>query len=318
MATLTEKVGYYTVGLVPTPLAAALSDWLTNAARMIVDLLPADKLKRISLIKTFTTSTSLAYIKPIMPPLIGGIPARQIELNQSGQAADALSIHAATASDTVYYIAGGTLYSLPTGKAGSLEYVQYPIVNSTDSTINNFPLECEQLVVMNTAVQVLLKAKIDLIATLAAVSLPTVPTSPTFSIPSWTFAGLVYPVPLDISSYITSVDTYLDPNGDIESANAKMNEAQVKIQEWNATTNAFVDEVKSNASLKLDADKSLALAILQKEVQEYQEKLSFVSASLSKAQTNIKQIDDESASIQGAIDNINAEYAKQLKLQLGV
>jgi len=341
--TLYDKVVQYTGG---SPDATSVSNWLTAGARQVIDLMPKEKLFRISTQQSFTTSLALTF-KRILNLLVNSYPPRQVDYSMSGRVLDTSSIHYALSTDPVYWISGGTLYVAPVASTGVMEYVAYPVINGTESFIQGYPIELEQLVILYTAIQVLIRASNDSTAALIALSAPSF--SSTLAAPSFTYtdatlgnyvnaligsfgtapawsvtisdnaalslSGITIPtvqaVP-DFSLPFVSVSTGLDLSAQYtELATAFTN---VDIELTTAKINEIqtrITEWQTNVNTYLKAQESQSSEILQKEIAEYQATINQYSTQLETVKLDIqRQVETYTANL----SNFSANTQKTVSL----
>lgn len=136
----------------------AIADWLIAGAREIIDVLPMSKLDRMSEIQEFTSFQGVEDSK-ILHVLRKDennsnvlMPCREIHASQSGRASDSNYMEFATSSDPVYYLENKRLYTLPASASSDDSKLvkineDFTIV-ATDSTIDNFPKEATNAVVL--------------------------------------------------------------------------------------------------------------------------------------------------------------------------
>jgi len=136
----------------------AIADWLVAGAREIIDVLPMSRLDRMSEIQEFTNFQGVEDSK-ILHVLRKDennsnvlMPCREIHANQSGRASDSNYMEFATSSDPVYYLENKRLYTLPASASSDDSKLvkineDFTIV-ATDSTIDNFPKEATNAVVL--------------------------------------------------------------------------------------------------------------------------------------------------------------------------
>lgn len=210
-----DKVIAYTGAYTDT---ASLTQWLTQGAKHIVDLLSDDRVKK------FATSVSvdptagldvsgyrLSYVH------VNGYDARPIDAGQKAVNQDADSIHFAIARSPVYYFDIGRLYVLPMGTNGTLSAMVYPTVLYSATTIPNFPSELEDAVVLFTAIRVLNSQTKVLALTLS-------------SIPS--------PVYTDFTAAMNDED--------IELAQSYLDKVKVNLQEYSQDIQQIVPQIEAN------------------------------------------------------------------------
>jgi len=136
----------------------AIADWLIAGAREIIDVLPMSKLDRMSEIQEFTNFQGVEDSK-ILHVLRKDennsnvlMPCREIHASQSGRASDSNYMEFATSSDPVYYLENKRLYTLPasasTDDSKLVKINEDFTIVATDSTIDNFPKEATNAVVL--------------------------------------------------------------------------------------------------------------------------------------------------------------------------
>jgi hypothetical protein len=145
----------------------AIADWLIAGAREIIDVLPMSKLDRMSEIQEFTSFQGVEDSK-ILHVLRKDennsnvlMPCREIHASQSGRASDSNYMEFATSSDPVYYLENKRLYTLPASASSDDSKLvkineDFTIV-ATDSTIDNFPKEATNAVVLFAARNAILR-----------------------------------------------------------------------------------------------------------------------------------------------------------------
>ena len=177
-----------------------ISQSLQDVGGEIVSLLPEQKLLAIAKTSSITSSGLTIADKKVLAVDKSDIPAKFISSTQKGKYNDTASIYAASDVDPVYYIEDEKVYV--NGAAGSgatsgtLHFV--PLLPTSDgstllvhgdSSVANFPLEAQQLLVLGSAVRCLQRLLADKTSTLptdiTAPSLPVAPSSP--SAPSFTY-----------------------------------------------------------------------------------------------------------------------------------
>lgn len=136
----------------------AIADWLIAGAREIIDVLPMSKLDRMSEIQEFTSFQGVEDSK-ILHVLRKDennsnvlMPCREIHASQSGRASDSNYMEFATSSDPVYYLENKRIYTLPasasTDDSKLVKINEDFTIVATDSTIDNFPKEATNAVVL--------------------------------------------------------------------------------------------------------------------------------------------------------------------------
>lgn len=136
----------------------AIADWLVAGAREIIDVLPMALLDRMSEIQEFTSFQGIEDTK-ILHVLRKDennsdilMPCREIHASQSGRAADSNYMEFATSSDPVYYLENKRIYTLPASASSNdsklVKINEDFTIAATDSTIDNFPKEATNAVVL--------------------------------------------------------------------------------------------------------------------------------------------------------------------------
>jgi len=136
----------------------AIEDWLVAGAREIIDVLPMALLDRMSEIQEFTSFQGIEDTK-ILHVLRKDennsdvlMPCREINASRSGRAADSNYMEFATSSDPVYYLENKRIYTLPASASSNdsklVKINEDFTIEATDSTIDNFPKEATNAVVL--------------------------------------------------------------------------------------------------------------------------------------------------------------------------
>ena len=136
----------------------AIEDWLVAGAREIIDVLPMALLDRMSEIQEFTSFQGIEDTK-ILHVLRKDennsdvlMPCREINASRSGRAADSNYMEFATSSDPAYYLENKRIYTLPASASSNdsklVKINEDFTIEATDSTIDNFPKEATNAVVL--------------------------------------------------------------------------------------------------------------------------------------------------------------------------
>jgi len=146
-----------------SPTRAELNQFLTDAAKEIINVLPASLLKICSSQQTFTSgSADTLNTGKVLEVLRndGDIeqPCRKINSFKRGRVSDSEDMDYATVTDPVYFIKNNTIDILPAGGSCKYSEVQYPTVSYTHEAISVFPDEAEYLVPLYAAVKSLQNA----------------------------------------------------------------------------------------------------------------------------------------------------------------
>ena len=141
---------------------AALDQFITEGANEVINAMPRSVMERVAKETSVTSGSTSSEGHKILYVLRndGTIdqPCRLIPAYKRGRAADSDDMEAASATDPVYYIQGGTINVLPSGGSGNKlvsvpTYSASAIDASGSSTIANFPNEYEYLVVLYAAIK---------------------------------------------------------------------------------------------------------------------------------------------------------------------
>lgn len=141
----------------------ALTQWLTDGARMVLDNLPLDKLERVTEHVDFTNSVSSQgkrIHQVLRQDASNGnkqMPCRKLSPAFLGKVTDADYMEAATTSDPAYIIHNHLIQTFPASASGSdsrVIYVDTSItVSYSDSpgSIEDLPQEAESVIVLYAA-----------------------------------------------------------------------------------------------------------------------------------------------------------------------
>tara|TARA_R100000700_G_scaffold31313_1_gene38419 strand:+ start:108 stop:758 length:651 start_codon:yes stop_codon:yes gene_type:complete len=135
------------------------TQWLTDAAKEVINVLPPNLLKLCSSEQTFTSqavgsesSASTLNTGKVLSVFAGNYEAREIKSSLKHKANDSNSLEYASTTDPVFYTENNYLNVLPASISCKYEEVQYPSVTYSLSSISNFPDEAEHLVVIKAAI----------------------------------------------------------------------------------------------------------------------------------------------------------------------
>ena len=147
------------------------AQWLKDAAKEVINILPPGLLKQCTTIVSFTSqavgseaSASQMNTGKILSVFAGDYEARPIPSNKKHKANDSTSYEYATTTAPVYYMEKNYLNVLPAAVSCKYEEVQFPTISFDDTAISSFPDEAEQLVVLRasmTALEYLLAIEED-------------------------------------------------------------------------------------------------------------------------------------------------------------
>ena len=140
----------------------ALTSWLTDGAKEIINMMPEPELSMVSAQQTFTSAAVGSEAETLNTGKIlhvfrndGDIdqPCRPIQALYKGRASDPYDMQYASITDPVFYIENNKLNALPDGGSCKYSEVQFPAVAHGDSAISVFPDEYEYLVVLYAAIK---------------------------------------------------------------------------------------------------------------------------------------------------------------------
>ena len=172
---------------------AALSEWLTEGAKIVIDLLPVEELERqkTELAIDPSTGTTVSSYR-IFDVSCGGYPSQKVDVEESRKYKNPDSIYYAGVEDSVYWYSGGKIYGFPQLKRWSAWGIAYPTVTHDGSTMTGVPDSLQEAVILYTAIQ----AKISQMSTTSvtdvtalAVDSLTAPTAPTLTTISYSDAS---------------------------------------------------------------------------------------------------------------------------------
>ena len=140
------------------PTEAQLTQFLTDGAKEVINVLPADLIDLCSASQSFTSGTADTLNTGKVLRVFrsdGDIkqPCRKVDAMQKGRFSDNEDMNYATITDPVYYIENNSLDVLPVGGSATYSEVQYPAVAYSDTAIAVFPDEAEYLVPLYAAVK---------------------------------------------------------------------------------------------------------------------------------------------------------------------
>jgi|LULM01.1.fsa_nt_gb hypothetical protein len=138
------------------------AQWLKDAAKEVINVMPLPMLKMCSSMQTFGdvskapgSEAEVLNTSKVLSVFAGEYQARQIPSELKYKANDVNSLEYATLTDPVFYIEGNKINVLPSGiLAANLKYeeVQFPTISFDDSSIASFPDEAENLVVLKASI----------------------------------------------------------------------------------------------------------------------------------------------------------------------
>ena len=166
MATFEEQIEGLTSLTVSSsgtaPTQAELTQFLTDGAKEIINIMPSNLLPLCSSQATFTSTAVGSEAETLNTSKILNVfrndgdidqPCRVIDATIKGRVSDPYEMQYATVTDPVYYIENNKINALPDGGSCKYSEVQYPSVAYGDSAISVFPDEAEYLVPLYAAIK---------------------------------------------------------------------------------------------------------------------------------------------------------------------
>lgn len=148
---------------------AAITQFLRDGIRQIVNVLPADRLNDILTVQALDGSTSTfslndsannarGNIISVSRQNVNGIKqlCRQIPISLVSRASDPEDLMFISATDPAYYVSGGVLNVLPTptnSQPAEVVFVPLTAVSHSDEEINGFPNDLEYIVVLYASIK---------------------------------------------------------------------------------------------------------------------------------------------------------------------
>ena len=185
----------------------AISDWLTDGARHITNLIPPDKLEKYTVALPDAGSGISVALYRVLKAHKLDYGARRIDAGMKARAEDSNSIHYATTDDPCWTIINGKAYVIPSG--GTVQAMAYPTVVYSESTITSFPSDLEDGVVTYAAMRARLRQLSDLYESIDSLSfnsgvLPIAPSAPSFTFTAVSYVDANY----DAATYVDAlIDT---------------------------------------------------------------------------------------------------------------
>ena len=138
------------------------SQWLKDAAKEVINVMPLPMLKMCASMQTFGdvskapgSEAEVLNTSKVLSVFAGEYQARQIPSELKYKANDVNSLQYATSTDPVFYIEGNKINVLPSGiLAANLKYeeAQFPTISFDDTSISLFPDEAENLVILKASI----------------------------------------------------------------------------------------------------------------------------------------------------------------------
>ena len=209
------------------PTQTELSQFLTDGAKEVINLMPSRMLsectERSTLNDSTTTLTNMDQKGPVISVLRfdGTInqPCRFVPTSKQGRIQDSSDMEYATTSDPAYYVSRNILavYPAPTSSnTVSVEHVSFPTVAFGDSSISSFPDEAEYLVVLYGAIKSLSNKLSTLIKSDLSIS-ASAPNAPSLATLSYSNASNADASSSAVSPITVSTVSKADISGDVPS-----------------------------------------------------------------------------------------------------
>ena len=290
------------------PDEAAITQWLTDSARQLVNMIPADRVTQYETSRDASGAGATVSDARLVRATRNDYGCKELSAGDFIKASDGNSLFYAQTDDPVFAVQDGKVNIAP--NSGSMEawVVPYPVVTYSDETIANFPPDFDHLVVLRTAVQAQIRLMAD-----EFLELPEAPTSPTFTpdVVTETTIGTNAAFSIDLSAQFTQLATYLNTQEDIELARTTLEEIVTRLTEFEKESGLEMVRVKFNAEVTNQTDQFNATTKLQAEIATFTQTLqgyaAVVGALLQKYQSR-----------QLILNNLNAEYNRCLQMYFGV
>ena len=210
------------------PTQDELTQFLTDGAKEIINILPPNLIDLCSASQSFTSGTADTLNTGKVLRVFrsdGDIkqPCRPIPASYKGRYSDPDDMNYATVTDPVFYIENNSLDVLPNGGTCTYSEVQYPAVVYGASDISVFPDEAEHLVVLYAAIKTLQNKMGSKSSSLPDDLIEPVLSEVSESLSSFTIPGsfILPTVPSDTDVNFSSVPlapTYTNPTVFLNSA----------------------------------------------------------------------------------------------------
>tara|TARA_Y100001938_G_scaffold103547_1_gene141318 strand:+ start:779 stop:3856 length:3078 start_codon:yes stop_codon:yes gene_type:complete len=140
------------------PTQTELTQFLTDGAKEIINVLPENLLNLCTSSVSFTSGSASTLNTGKISNVMrsdGDIsqPCRDVPAIYKGRYSDPDDMNYATITDPIYYIENNSLDVLPAGGSVTYSEVQYPTVSYSDSAIAVFPDEAEYLVPLYASIK---------------------------------------------------------------------------------------------------------------------------------------------------------------------
>ena len=205
---------------------AALSSWLTDGARTVLNILPIDKLARVASNTNFTNTQDvegriiISVLRRDENNSGAAMPCRPLPPSMMGKVGDSSYMEAATTSDPAYIIFDELLNIYPTVVSSNHSRL---IAIKTDitvlysaSSIDNFPDEAEPAVVLYAARNGIQRLMNDINVSVSDLSISSIePVTPTLSTVTYSDATNADASASAVSSILVSSISDVDPSNEV-------------------------------------------------------------------------------------------------------
>jgi hypothetical protein len=206
VATYQEQIQSY-VG--PYSDTVALSQFLTVAAKRVVDLLSDDDMRQLSSVITIPPTGADISNTRVFSATGDGYPAREVPQDMTSQISDSGSLYFAVTKDPVFYKQNQKVFVLPSSANNKLIGIPYPVVSFSDTDILGGIQQYDEFLVLYSAIQCRIRQIED-----ARAALP------------------VAPIPPDLAGDIASMQAALNNDQDVELANGYVADIQTRLAEY--------------------------------------------------------------------------------------
>ena len=302
----------------------ALSSWLTDGARTVLNILPIDKLARIASNTNFTNTTDvegriiISVLRRDENNSGAAMPCRPLPPSMMGKVGDSSYMEAATTSDPAYIIFDELLNIYPTvisSNHSRLIAIKTDItVLYSASSIDNFPDEAENAVVLYASRNSLQRLLNDVHSSLSDLNIVAVaPATPALGTISYSDATNSDASVTDVANILVDSIDEVDPTGSVPTFTAP----DLNVDVSTFSTFLEIDEDTELASLQLgrlnnevsqyQANIQNEVAVFNKENVRYQAELQ---DELAKHNSNLQRA-ITSAQIAGQKAQLESQQATQ-------
>lgn len=146
--------------------ATEVTQWLTEGAKVLLSRMPRRMLWNAATTKTFSTSGTPITTGQILEVSRNDgdyqYPCREVSSARRGMLQNPHMMEYASKTDPAFYRKDGYIYIEPTptsSQQGAVQYVQYPDVTGSASTISSFPDDLEPYVMQYAVIQAFTRAE---------------------------------------------------------------------------------------------------------------------------------------------------------------